>query len=410
MLTLEHVQLRRKKTAHGASVAEVVPLCGVPRPRALELAALAVSTAQEHAGRARSTLEEALDDVVAAAESAREARLARGLKKLALDACTFDVEARVEPEALRHEVFLKAAQERRAGTLARAALLGDVAAGHGLTTPEVESALYADLASAQVVRFVDLASAEALLARAAVGELQAVLLRSTELVTEIAGTAQELRAVLRALKLHQLLFDVEPLDGGALRLTVAGPMGMFQQSTRYGLKLAVLLPSLLACREVKLTARARLRREAGIETVRLDCARDDLPTVEEPPALAVATSLMEDLTHAGPPWTPRPALDILRVPGAGVVVPDLELVHNETGEVVAVEILGFWSRSAVWKRVELVERGLPVPVVFCASERLRVSEEALPEDSTGALVIWKGALRAARVRQAADRMTQRRQR
>jgi len=59
---------------------------------------------------------------------------------------------------------------------------------------------------------------------------------------------------------------------------------------------------------------------------------------------------------------------------------------------VFVEILGFWSRDAVWKRVELVEKGLAPPIVFCVSARLRVSEQVLPEDASGALYVYKGAI------------------
>jgi hypothetical protein len=51
----------------------------------------------------------------------------------------------------------------------------------------------------------------------------------------------------------------------------------------------------------------------------------------------------------------------------------------------------------VWKRVELVEGGgLAAPVVFCFSERLRVSEEAL-DDDRAALLSFKGTLSAKKV-------------
>ena len=95
----------------------------------------------------------------------------------------------------------------------------------------------------------------------------------------------------------------------------------------------------------------------------------------------------------------------VRNPLSSAFVPDVKLENEETGEIVYVEILGFWSRAAVWKRVDLVERGLPFRVVFCASERLRVSEQALPNDAPSALVIYKGVLRAKAVIDAAVRVS-----
>jgi predicted nuclease of restriction endonuclease-like RecB superfamily len=71
----------------------------------------------------------------------------------------------------------------------------------------------------------------------------------------------------------------------------------------------------------------------------------------------------------------------------GVIVPDLVLKRGR--DRVFVELLGFWSRDAVWKRVELVEAGLSERVVFCASERLRVREAVL-DDDRASLYVWKG--------------------
>jgi isopentenyl diphosphate isomerase/L-lactate dehydrogenase-like FMN-dependent dehydrogenase len=53
-------------------------------------------------------------------------------------------------------------------------------------------------------------------------------------------------------------------------------------------------------------------------------------------------------------------------------------------------MLGFWSRDAVWTRVELAQRGLGARIVFCASSRLRVSAEVLDDEAPAALYVFKG--------------------
>ena len=65
--------------------------------------------------------------------------------------------------------------------------------------------------------------------------------------------------------------------------------------------------------------------------------------------------------------------------------------------------MGYWSRAAVWKRVELVQAGLAERVLFAVSSRLRVSEEVLDGDLPGALYVYKQTLSA---RTVAERLEQ----
>jgi hypothetical protein len=68
-----------------------------------------------------------------------------------------------------------------------------------------------------------------------------------------------------------------------------------------------------------------------------------------------------------------------------------------TGQLVHLEVLGFWSRQAVWRRVELVERGLSERILFAVSSHLRVSEAALDGELPGALLVYKRVLSAKTV-------------
>ena len=96
---------------------------------------------------------------------------------------------------------------------------------------------------------------------------------------------------------------------------------------------------------------------------------------------ALLEELQELAARAGR-WRVGVSQRIIDLPGAGIIVPDLELT-DAAGVTVAIEVLGFWSREAVWRRVELAEQGLPVPIVFVVGKQLRVSEQALPEHLAG---------------------------
>jgi len=70
-------------------------------------------------------------------------------------------------------------------------------------------------------------------------------------------------------------------------------------------------------------------------------------------------ALLHDLSALPGPWRPALCDAILDLPGVGQCVPDLEFVHEQTGQTVYLEVLGFWSREAVWKRIELARKDYP---------------------------------------------------
>jgi predicted nuclease of restriction endonuclease-like RecB superfamily len=106
---------------------------------------------------------------------------------------------------------------------------------------------------------------------------------------------------------------------------------------------------------------------------------------------------MQAIERAGSSWRVRPSVDILDLPGVGVCVPDLTFEHPDTGTRVHLEVLGYWSREAVWRRVELAQAGLGARVLFAVSSRLRVSESVLPPGELAALYVYKATMNARAV-------------
>jgi predicted nuclease of restriction endonuclease-like RecB superfamily len=392
MLTVEHVKLRRKK-----GVVEVVARAGASVDEARALADDLVALAREHEGVTRAELDAALEE--APAPDGLE-RTRTALAKLVTDACE-DADSDVDAVALRAEVFAAAARAREeSAPFDRARVLAAIAHAHETDVETIERRLFCDLKEAQRVKTALVPDAGPLVAQLEVAEVQAVLLRATRVRFDVDGTPSAIRGLLRALKLHQLLFDVTFSETG-LVVDVEGPMGMFQQSAKYGLKLALLLPHALACARCRVEADVRVRRHGASEPFVFTHARaHDVAAARAVVGEALPDHIEElraALDKQAGPWRPRVALDLLKLPGEGAFVPDLALENESTGELVYVEVLGFWSRAAVWKRVELVERGLPFRVVFCVSDRLRVSEAALPEDAPAALLTYKGTISAARL-------------
>lgn len=392
MLTADLVHVRRR-----GDRLTVVPVPAALRPRALELASAALALVRAHLGLPRGALLEAWQGIaIAPAEN----RLARGLFKLALDACTFEEGGVMDPVGLRRDLFSRAAAARAgARGYDRQAVLAEVARARGVEVDAIEEALYSDLPSAHVLRAANLPAAEGLLARYELSSHQAVLLRAVRVEARVSGPdTSSYRALFRKLKFHRLLYAIAKLPHGAgYAITLDGPMSLFEQTTKYGLNLALALPAIMACAswEVRADVRwgkdrrpLRYHNKGGKPAVLIDCSA-------EPPDEVAA--LLADLRRQPSPWLATASDAILGLPGLGVCIPDLEFVHRETGRRVFLEALGFWSREAVWKRIELAKAGLPCPIVFAVSKHLRVSEEALPDDAPAALYVYARALHARAV-------------
>ena len=116
--------------------------------------------------------------------------------------------------------------------------------------------------------------------------------------------------------------------------------------------------------------RFRIGRRAP-STIANDAAAPSLPD-----ELAAFVTAFERLESG---WRVDREPAVLDLPGAGVCVPDLAFVRARDGARVHFELLGFWSREAVWRRVELVRAGLPHRILFAVSKGLRVGEAVLDD-------------------------------
>ena len=393
MLTADLVHVRRR-----GDLLHVVALTEPERPRARELAASALALVRAHVGLPRGALLEAWGQVAIAPS---EIRLARALFKLALDTCEFDEGAAIDPVELRREIFTRSANLRRStsGEFLRSELLQEIAHRRGVDVDAIEEALYADLPTAHILRKADLPSTDGLLARYELAQHQAVLLRAVHLRARVfCASGGGYRAIFRKLKFHRLLYTLEKLDRGAgYAIHMDGPFSLFEQTTKYGLKLALALPAIMACDAWDVTAELRWGKDRRPLRYHL---RGGAPAPEGESLADLpdeVAALVSDLHRQDSPWQASPADAIVDLPGLGVCVPDLVFLHRESGQRVYLEVLGFWSRAAVWKRVEMAEAGLPQPIVFAVSKHLRVSEEVLGDDNPAALYVYARTMNARAV-------------
>lgn len=401
MLTSELIRVRRKKDLivpvylRGPAVERLAPIL---RDYLAILSAMV--------GRTRDEIDAALEAIHV---PARDRVTAQGLRKVLEDRAEFEVAEGSDPEALRQEVFAAAAEAHREldvrSEFDREAVLAAVAARLGITPEAIEGGLYADLHGSELLkRFVPLAPEEAVL-RYNLGLAQAILLRATRVLIHIEGEEPaRYRQIFRAARFHGLLHVVRGNPEAGYTLSLDGPYSLFDAVQRYGLKLALFLPSVLSCRAFHLKADVLWGRERTPAVFELS-AEDELvsPSPEHIPASPDLELFCEAFQRLSSAWSVAKNERIFALPGEVVCVPDLVFSNRETGEEVFLEAFGFWSRAAVWQRVELIRKGFPARILLLVSKQLRVSEEVLGEEDAGEIYVYKRTISPREVLERLDR-------
>ncbi len=306
----------------------------------------------------------------------------QGLAKLLEDRCEFEVESASPPEQLRAAVFPTAALRRREtvlGAFDRGEVLANAAAELGLTPDAVDQGLFADLKSEQrLTRFKDM-TAERLLQRYNVALAQAVLLRSTKVRVVVRNEPpRRYRQLLRLVKFHRLVCDLERVGPDSFRLYLDGPMSLFSATNKYGLQLALFLPAVLLCRDFELEADLRWgpqRKPKKFLVASSDGLVSHLPDqgMYTPPELTMFAELFRKRVKD---WELADETEI-RPLGDGFWTPDFRLIHKGSGLVVYLEVLGFWRRSSAEKHLERLRRHVREPFLLAVSDALHIDEAEL---------------------------------
>ncbi|MCI0703252.1 MAG: DUF790 family protein [Planctomycetia bacterium] len=360
---------------------KIVPLYIEPDNESLlALAEQILLAYRNSAGHTRGEIEDELKDFT---PEGPRGLLPAGLAKLCEDRTEFEVAADHPPDELREAVFKAAATARAESANAkkpfdRNAVMSEVAEQLSLTltVEQIDRSLFADLKDEQrVIKFDDL-TPEQLLNRYNVALAQAILLRCTLMEVRVyAETPARFRQLFRAVKFHRLICTIQETPGDSYKLTLDGPLSLFSSTNKYGLQLALFLPTLLHCKAFDLRANIRWgaqKKEKLFHLTGSDGLRSHAPDfgVYTPPELQMFADTFATKVKG---WTldsdPHPILL-----ATGVWVPDFKLTHAKSGKEVFVEVFGFWRKGDIETHYKNLAKGVPGKFVLCVSEQMRADE------------------------------------
>jgi len=370
------------------------------RLRLREIATSVIATYARMVGATRAELDEAAQAIPF---SARDRTVVLGLRKLCDDRTVLEQESPLDPETVRRELFAISAREHKgASDFDRASVLAEAARSLQTSEPLLERAMFADLREAQAVKAFEPLGVDELFDDYDVSLAQAVLLRATSVTVSFADARPHMvRNLFRAARFHGLLHVIErkPKTSGWI-VKLDGPYSLFESVQKYGLRLAMFLPSALALESFEISANVLWGTDRAPLELRLS-NKDGLRPVGAPRGFV--RQEVQDLATAfaalGSDWDVADNDRIIVAKDGSAIVPDLVFCSRSTGEEVFLEVFGFWSRAAVWRRVEQIQAGLPGGrLILAVSKQARVSEEALAEgDGGSSVLVFKSAISAKEV-------------
>ena len=189
---------------------------------------------------------------------------------------------------------------------------------------------------------------------------------------------QRYRQLLRLVKFHRLVCELERLGPDSFRLHLDGPMSLFSATNKYGLQLALFLPAVLLCRDFELEADLRWgpqRKPKKFLVTPGDGLVSHTPDhgMYTPPELAMFAELFRKRVAD---WELTEETELLPLDD-GFWAPDYRLIHKGSGLVVYLEVLGFWRRSSAEKHLERLRRHVREPFLLAVSDGLHIDEAEL---------------------------------
>ena len=297
-------------------------------------------------GESRGTL---VADLTAQANGHARPRIAKGLVKLLLDRAEFE-EPHPDAQAERHSLLAEADAVRAALPEAASfeAYEQALEAAMEKTLADVRARLYADLPDRRPLVGFKPITAEGLIARYDLAQVQGLLLHSQRLAVRTdGGDTPELRRVLRWMRFCRLVADIHVDDGWSM--VIEGPAAVLDSAKKYGLQLAMFFLAVPTLERWAIEAEITLPRRSAAQ-LELSQEAGLLPGLDGgaghvPPELTAIVDRWRD-----PDWT----LDLNPAPRAvgvqGWCVPDLAARRGE--REVAIELFHRWHSGPLARRIE----------------------------------------------------------
>jgi len=326
---------------------------------------------QESIGKSKNEIKEQLSVIE---DAVFDYRFVRGIAALIERKCVFTSVPAVEPTLVRQELFAVSARKGFPTTEGeRQAIVVEVAEKLKITLEQLESSLYADLEAEKILQSATQEDAVQLLKKYNLGLSQTLLFYCTEMHFTASRNWQN---IFRAIRRQGLIYTVTK-QGTVFAVKLDGPLSLFKLNRRYGVALAKTLPEIMNGKPWTLNAQILHKQSNRLLNFQLESVRHGwlFPEVPEIEAYdsTIESEFAKDFHAFGTPWTLKRELEPVIV-GNSVMIPDFTLQLGATK--VFLEIVGFWTKQYLEKKIEKLREIRNVPFILAVDEALACEKVA----------------------------------
>jgi predicted nuclease of restriction endonuclease-like RecB superfamily len=361
----------------------------------------------EHEGRARRELDQALEEYVGIGT---DYKILRGFIKLLTDRCSFETASAKDPIEIRRALFLKACASHPVtqGEGTRVEVIEEAARELDCAPEVVTQGLYADLPENQKLTDFEQLNSIELLNLYNLAQAQALLYRSTEMRLFVeTQNPESYRELFAAIKAYRLIHTIKGSSSAGYEVRLDGPVSIFHHSQKYGIQMAVFLPALLLCKGWRMQAQIAQPSSNGSPKVaffELDHTQKQLHSHYLSAALSenpISEKLAASWGRVETSWELEPSREVIDL-GESAFIPNYVLRH-EDGQQIYLEILGFWTPRHLKERLKEFEHAGVKNFILAAWDELRGSRDPLTRVPPH-IIIFKRSLDAVAVELAANEL------
>ncbi|TYQ29729.1 DUF790 family protein [Pseudanabaena sp. UWO310] len=326
-------------------------------------------------------------------------RVKRGLAHILKSSfSTFEILSPLEPQELRRRVFELAtqvipSQQATEETLAKLADQLTQELNREVFPSQIVQGLYADLIENRILTQFDKPTAEDLIHRYNLSQVQGIFYRASHMILKVhRNDPGEYKLLFRYLKLFQLMSYIEGDVDYGFTITVDGATSLFGTSTRYGLAIAKLLPALLHVTKWSLQATLvekdpySKKKRTGLFTLDSECGLVSHYPAGKMYDSAIESSFAERWVDLKTEWKLEREVDLIPIPGS-VMIPDFRLVHPD-GRSYLLEIVGYWRPEYLRKKFSQVSQANCENLILAISERLNLEKAGVKVSENTGMTLW----------------------
>ena len=326
-------------------------------------------------------------------------RIKRGLAHILRNSfSTFDIVSPLDPDELRDRVFTLAATQTPTPAAAKQHLTTLAAQltqelDQAVEPVHIRQGLYADLKENRILISFDAPTAEALLHRYNLSQVQGIFYKASHVVMNLhRNDPGEYKLMFKYLKLFRLMTYIEGEADQGFTVTIDGPASLFKASTRYGVDIAKLVPAILHVTRWQLTAQLQWKnpytKTAQEKSYSLS---DTCDLVSHYPPGKPYDSMLEQAfaekwAKTKTEWQLEREVDLIPIPGS-VMIPDFRLVHPD-GRIYLLEIVGYWRPEYLRKKFYQVRQARQKNLILAISERLNLEKAGVDTTATPTKLVW----------------------